>query len=105
MNEFDLLIDLHNHMQRQGPGSTYVTEKAIELTGLKAKRNLEIIDIGCGTGARTLSLASHLHGKITAVDLFPEFMSILSTRAGEKDLNDRITPEDSIFGNFKLLAI
>jgi len=53
MNEFDLLIDLHKHMQRQGPGSTYVTEKAIELTGLKAKRNLEIIDIGCRTGAQT----------------------------------------------------
>ena len=78
MKEFDLLVDLHKHMQRQGPGSPRVTEKAIELTGLMDRRELDIADIGCGTGGQTLSLASHLDGKITAVDIFPEFLEILT---------------------------
>lgn len=90
MEEFDLLIDLHKHMERQGPGSPLVTEKAINLSGLKGQKKLEMIDIGCGTGGQTLTLAEHLHGNITAVDLFPEFLSVLSTRALEKDLNNKI---------------
>lgn len=60
MSEFDLLVDMHKHMQRQGPGSPRVTKKAIELTGLMGRKNLEIADIGCGTGGQTLSLASKL---------------------------------------------
>ncbi|MCD4710760.1 MAG: hypothetical protein K8R52_07945 [Bacteroidales bacterium] len=50
MNEFDLLVDLHKYNQRQGPGSPRETKKAIELTGLTDQKNLEIADIGCGTG-------------------------------------------------------
>jgi len=92
MNEFDLLIDLHKQRQRQGPGSPQITEKAIELTGLLSQKNLEIADIGCGTGGQTLTLANHLDGNIFAVDLFPEFLKILSVRAEEKGLKKRITP-------------
>ena len=80
MNEFDLLVDLHKQMQRQGPGSPQVTQKAIELTGLMGQKNLEIADIGCGTGGQTLLLASHLNGRITALES---------------------TPEDSIFAYYK----
>ena len=99
MNEFDLLIDLHKHNQRQGPGSPQVTEKAIELTGLMGQKNLKIADIGCGTGGQTLTLASYLDGKITAVDLFPEFLKVLSIRTGEKGLNNRITPVEASMNN------
>ena len=99
MNEFDLLIDLHKYKQRQGPGSPKVTKKAIELTGLIGQKNLEIADIGCGTGGQTLTLASHLDGKITAVDLFPDFLEILSTRAREKGLNKRITTMEASMEN------
>jgi len=95
MNEFDLLVDLHKYNLRQGPGSMNVTEKAIELTGLLGQKNLRIADIGCGTGGQTLTLASHLDGKISAVDLFPEFLEILSVRASEKGLNRRITPVEA----------
>jgi ubiquinone/menaquinone biosynthesis C-methylase UbiE len=95
MNEFDLLVDMHKHNRRQGPGSPRVTKKAIELTGLLGQKNLRIADIGCGTGGQTLTLASHLDGKISAVDLFPEFLEILSVRASEKGLNKRITPVEA----------
>ena len=99
MNEFDLLVDLHKYMQRQGPGSPQLTKKAIELTGLIGQKNLEIADIGCGTGGQTLTLASHLDGKITAVDLFPDFLEILSTRASEKGLIKRITTMEASMEN------
>ena len=36
MNEFSLLIDLHRHQQRQGPGGVDETRKAINLTGLQS---------------------------------------------------------------------
>ena len=62
MNGFDLLVDLHKHNQRQGPGSPQETKKAIELTGLMDQKNLKIVDIGCGTGGQTLTLARHLDG-------------------------------------------
>jgi ubiquinone/menaquinone biosynthesis C-methylase UbiE len=99
MNEFDLLVDLHKYMQRQGPGSPQVTIKAIKLTGLMGQKNLEIADIGCGTGGQTLTLASHLDGKITAVDLFPDFLDVLSAQIVEKGLNKRITTMEASMEN------
>jgi SAM-dependent methyltransferase len=99
MDEFDLLVDLHKHNRRQGPGSPRVTEKAIELTGLMGRKNLEIADIGCGTGGQTFTLARHLHGNITAVDIFPEFLEVLSKRSRSKGLDDRITPVKASMDN------
>ena len=90
MSEFDLLVDLHKNNRRQGPGSIRVTERAIELTGLKARKNLEIADIGCGTGDQTITLARLLHGKITAVDIFPDFLEELSARSSANGLAKRI---------------
>ena len=91
MNEFELLIDLHRHNQRQGPGGVKETEKAIGLTGLENRVNLNIADIGCGTGGQTLILAKNLDGPITAVDLFPEFLDELKVRFGKEVLDHRIT--------------
>jgi ubiquinone/menaquinone biosynthesis C-methylase UbiE len=90
MNEFELLVDLHRKNPRQGPGSTAVTEQAIALTALEGKKDLRIADMGCGTGGQTLTLAKNLHGHITAVDLFPEFLAELSSRAKKEGLGHRI---------------
>jgi ubiquinone/menaquinone biosynthesis C-methylase UbiE len=88
MSEFDLLIDLHINNPRQGPGSDAVTQQALEMTDLSTKANLQIADIGCGTGAQTMVLAEQLAGQITAVDLFPEFLEVLDKRATEKGLTN-----------------
>jgi SAM-dependent methyltransferase len=75
-------VDLHRDGARQGPGSDEETLRALELTRLETSATLQVADIGCGTGASTLLLASKLHNaQITAVDLFPEFLDILSQRA------------------------
>jgi ubiquinone/menaquinone biosynthesis C-methylase UbiE len=99
MKEFDLLIDLHKYNLRQGPGSPQLTKEAIELTGMMGQKNLEIADIGCGTGGQTHILARHLDGKITAVDIFPDFLDVLSAQIVEKGLNKRITTMEASMEN------
>lgn len=79
---FTLLVDLHRDGARQGPGSEEETLRALDLTRLDRGAELQVADVGCGTGASTLVLASNLpHARIAAVDLFPEFLDILSERA------------------------
>ncbi len=79
---FSLMMDLHREGQRQGPGSDEETRRALELARLDGVEGLRVADIGCGTGASTRVLASRLPGaRITAVDLFPEFLEILEHQA------------------------
>lgn len=88
---FNLLMDLHRDGDRQGPGGSAETELAMRLAGLTERSNLQIADIGCGTGASSLVLARALNAHITAVDLFTEFLEELQARAVELDLGDKIT--------------
>ncbi len=88
---FALLVDLHRDGARQGPGSDEETLRALELTRLERAAGLQVADIGCGTGASTLVLASGLPlARITAVDLFPEFLDILAERARAAGCSKRI---------------
>lgn len=92
MNELELLIDLHKGANRQGPGGDAETEKAIGLAGIDLDAPLKIADIGCGTGASTLTLARLLNAKITAVDFLQDFIDILAVRAQSEGVEDKITP-------------
>lgn len=88
---FSLMVDLHRDGMRQGPGSDDETRRALELTRLDRAAPLRVADIGCGTGASTLVLASQLpNACITAVDLFPEFLEVLMKWAYDAGCADRI---------------
>jgi ubiquinone/menaquinone biosynthesis C-methylase UbiE len=91
MDDFELLIDLHKNAARQGPGGEKETTKAIKLAKLNRNQHLKIVDIGCGTGASTLLLARELDAHITAVDLSPDFLSVLQTNANRLKLSGRIS--------------
>ena len=88
---FTLMVDLHRDGTRQGPGDEEETLRALELTRLDRAAELQVADIGCGTGASTLALASRLpNARIMAVDLFPEFLDILTERARAAGLSEQI---------------
>ncbi len=91
MTELELLVDFYKNTDRQGPGSSSETIKALDLTGIDKKDDLKIADIGCGSGAQTIVLAQNTSGQITGVDLFPEFLDKLENDARELGLQDRIT--------------
>jgi cyclopropane fatty-acyl-phospholipid synthase-like methyltransferase len=90
MTELELLIDFHVDAERQGPGSTAEILMALDLTGVPKDKQLEIADIGCGTGGQTITLAQNIEGQITAVDLFPEFLDKLNSKTKELELEKKI---------------
>jgi len=87
--DFNLICEYFSGMQRQGPGSPEVTIKALSfvdnLTGTS-----RIADIGCGTGGQTMVLAQHAPGFVTAIDLFPLFIELLTDNARKLNLQNRI---------------
>ncbi len=91
VDDLELLIDLHRNGERQGPGGDAQTRLAVTLSGLRDTPNLEIADIGCGTGASTLVLGTELDARITAVDFLPEFLARLERAAARAGMGDRIT--------------
>ena len=91
MDNLQLVVDLHKDALRQGPGGDNQTRLAVTLSGLKGVKGLKIADIGCGSGASTLVLASELDAQITAVDLLPEFLAKLADAASRTGVADHIT--------------
>ncbi|MEM7179762.1 MAG: class I SAM-dependent methyltransferase [Spirochaetota bacterium] len=87
MQGLELLVDFHRQGLRQGPGDDTITQKALAFLDLDTKQKLSIADIGCGTGAQTMCLAGLANANITAIDLFPEFLQELETRAKEQKPN------------------
>jgi len=76
-------------MERQGPGSPEVTLKALSFIDNLTEQS-RIADIGCGTGGQTITLAKHIEGQITTLDLFPDFINILNRNAEQLGLQDRV---------------
>ena len=92
MDNLELLIDLHKHANRQGPGGDKETKKAIALAMLDKTKQLRIADIGCGTGASASFLAKQLNAQVTAVDFLPEFIDVLKETSKVQGLDNKINP-------------
>jgi SAM-dependent methyltransferase len=87
--DFNLICEYFSVLERQGPGSSEVTIKALSFVdNLTAESR--IADIGCGTGGQTIVLAQHGLGHITGIDLFPSFIDLFNFNAGKQNLQDRI---------------
>ncbi|MFA7494320.1 MAG: class I SAM-dependent methyltransferase [Proteiniphilum sp.] len=87
--DFNLICEFFSSMERQGPGSPDVTLKALSFIDNLTKQS-HIADLGCGTGGQTMTLARHVQGKITALDLFPDFIHIFNRNATQSGLQDRV---------------
>lgn len=91
IHEFDLslICEYYANVERQGPGSPEVTQKALSFVeGLSEESH--IADIGCGTGGQTMVLAQHVAGKITGVDLFDTFIDLFNADAKVLGVQDRV---------------
>ncbi len=98
-----LLIDFYKNLPRLGPGSTQHTLQALSLAGFNSNRlkqqdaPLKIADIGCGTGATTLTLAQYFtehnpakNFSILGVDFLQDFLLTLQEKARAQNLDKHI---------------
>lgn len=94
----ELMTMYHKDNERQGPGSVEATLKALSyIPALDEKA--KILDVGCGTGGQTITLAQNTVAQITAVDLDRYFLEQLKNKVKENSLTDRITVKEMSMDN------
>lgn len=87
--DFSLICEYFASIDRQGPGSDEATRRALDfIPGIGTHSH--IADIGCGTGSSALLLAADTGAHVTAIDLFPQFLTRLSERAQSAGLSRHI---------------
>jgi ubiquinone/menaquinone biosynthesis C-methylase UbiE len=87
--DFNLICEYFSAIERQGPGSEEVTLKALSFIGNLTPES-RIADIGCGTGGQTMTLAQNAPGKITGIDLFPQFIDLFNANARKLGLDEKV---------------
>jgi ubiquinone/menaquinone biosynthesis C-methylase UbiE len=84
-----LFWEVHSNLPREAPGDAESTLRAIDM--LKDLPSVPaILDIGCGPGAQTVTLARHSAARITAVDTHQPFLDDLARRATKAGVSDRV---------------
>ncbi|WP_310603989.1 class I SAM-dependent methyltransferase [Anaerosporobacter sp.] len=86
---FDLLIESHLDLDRQGPGSSEMTLKALSFVE-NLDENSKVADIGCGTGGQTMVLAKKLDCHVTGIDMIIDFINTFNDKAIKQDLNNKV---------------
>lgn len=86
---FDLLIESHLDLKRQGPGSDGMTLKALSFIDSLGEKS-RIADIGCGTGTQTITLAKNTEGDFVGVDMVQSFVDIFNNNSKAAGLSDRV---------------
>ena len=91
IHNFDLKIirEYFSSMERQGPGSPETTLRALSFID-NMNSELQIADIGCGTGGQTMVIAKHTSGHITGIDLFPTFIDLFNINRQKLNFQNRV---------------
>ena len=87
--DFNLICEYFLNTERQGPGSSEATLKALGFIDNLTDQSL-IADLGCGTGGQTMVLAQHAPGHITGLDFFPGFIDRFNSNARGLNLQDKV---------------
>lgn len=95
--EIAALIELHQGLDRQGPGSTEFSRQI--LASLPTLREApRIADLGCGSGVASLLLAEWFDAPVKAVDLSRLFLDQLEARAAERRLTRLVQVQEANIG-------
>lgn len=87
----EIFFQIHSGLPREAPGSEASTLRAFSmLPGLPAYPH--ILDIGCGPGAQTVTLARASQAEIKAIDTHQPFLEDLTNRAAKAGVAERIHP-------------
>ena len=85
-----LLIEGHIGLERQGPGSSEMTLKALGFINDQSAIK-HVADLGCGSGGQTMVLARHISGEIVGVDLFQDFIDAFNANSEKLSFQNRVT--------------
>jgi SAM-dependent methyltransferase len=86
---FDLIVEVHAGLERQGPGSSQMTIEALSFLGNLHKIS-KVADLACGTGGQTMVLAQNIAGTIIGLDFCPGFIDIFNENARKLNLQERV---------------
>jgi len=85
----NVFFEVHSGLPREGPGDNESTKKAyLMLRNLPEKPR--ILDVGCGPGMQTVTLAKLSKGRICAVDNHQPFLEQLKKKAEEEGVSEKI---------------
>ncbi len=88
LSAFDILIETHTVLERQGPGSSEMTLRALSfIDNLGAIRRAA--DFGCGTGTQTMLIAQSIPGEIVGLDLSDDFIRTFNENAEKASLGGK----------------
>ena len=86
---YDLIIETHVGLARQGPGSPDMIRKALSFID-DLDQISKVADLGCGTGGQAMVLAQHIAGEITGIDICPDFINVFNDTAKNLGLGERV---------------
>ena len=99
---FQFLLQFHHGIPRKGPGTAEATARAFRRVEGLLPPSPALLDLGCGGGAQTLTLASLTAGSILAIDSYPVFIEELRQQLAARGYLGRVSAE---VGDMKALAL
>ncbi len=99
---FQFFLQFHHGIPRKGPGSAEATARAFRSIEGLLPPSPALLDLGCGGGAQTLTLAPLTAGSILAVDSYPVFVEELRQQLSARGYLDRVTAQ---VGDMKALGL
>lgn len=89
----DIFFEMHAGLPRQGPGRDQYTERAYQM--LPPLQAPDILDIGCGPGGPTVTLARLSGGRVTGIDTHKPYLEQLSERAAAAGVTGQVTAQEA----------
>jgi ubiquinone/menaquinone biosynthesis C-methylase UbiE len=86
--DWELLLEIHKDMPRQGSGRDEYTQKAFEMIPKIIRP--KILDIGCGPGMQTIKLAKLSDGEVIGIDIVQQYLDQLNELIASENLKDRV---------------